>query len=168
VSEVDAVVLEAPLTGWFVKQTPGFQTADIVDPARDLKIGAAMRKTDGDLKEAVDRAIQQLAATKLPTILASYGVTVAQATPAPLTPELRAARSTYLTQCSQCHGVDALGTPAAANLRAFKGTEADFVRIVQNGRSGTAMTPWKGLISEEEIRNIAQYIKSLAAEAERK
>jgi hypothetical protein len=30
------------------------------------------------------------------------------------------------------------------------------------------MTPWKGLISEEEIRNIAQYIKSLAAEAERK
>jgi mono/diheme cytochrome c family protein len=153
--------------GWFVKKNPGFQTADIVDPARDLKIGAAMRKADRDLKETVDRALHHLQPAKLPAILASYGLTVAQATPTPvpLSPELRAARSTYLTQCSQCHGADARGTQAAANLRAFKGTDADFVRIVQNGRPGTAMVPWKGLISEEESRDIAQYIKSLPAEA---
>ena len=89
-------------------------------------------------------------------------VALAQATrDAPLTPELRAARSTYLTQCSQCHGTDANGTAAAANLRTYKGTEDDFLRVVQQGRAGTGMTPWKGLISDEEIRNIARYIKQL-------
>jgi mono/diheme cytochrome c family protein len=81
-----------------------------------------------------------------------------------LSAELRSARSTYLTQCSQCHGVDGRGTPAAANLRAFKGAEDDFVRVVQTGRPGTGMTPWKGILSEEEIRNIARYIRVLSAE----
>ena len=79
----------------------------------------------------------------------------------PKLPELRSARSTYLTQCSQCHGTDAKGTPAAANLRTFKGTEDDFLRVVRNGRQGTGMTPWKGLIGDDDIRNIARYIKSM-------
>jgi cytochrome c oxidase cbb3-type subunit 3 len=98
---------------------------------------------------------------------ARAAITLAQATrdTAPLTPELRAAWSTYLTQCSQCHGTDANGTAAAANLRAFKGSEDDFLRIVRDGRAGTAMTPWKGLISDEEIRNMARYIKQLAGAA---
>jgi cytochrome c oxidase cbb3-type subunit III len=91
-------------------------------------------------------------------------ITLAQVTRdvAPSAPELHAAWSTYLTQCSQCHGTDANGTAAAANLRAFKGSEDDFLRIVRDGRAGTAMTPWKGLISDEEIRNMARYIKQLA------
>ena len=90
-------------------------------------------------------------------------MTLAQATrdAAPLGPELRTAWSTYLTQCSQCHGTDANGTAAAANLRAFKGSEDDFLRIVRNGRAGTGMTPWKGLISDEEVRNMLRYIKQL-------
>jgi mono/diheme cytochrome c family protein len=84
-------------------------------------------------------------------------ITLAQVTRdvAPSAPELHAAWSTYLTQCSQCHGTDANGTAAAANLRAFKGSEDDFLRIVRDGRAGTAMTPWKGLISDDEIRNMA-------------
>jgi polar amino acid transport system substrate-binding protein len=167
--EVDAVVMESPLAGWFVKTNAGFRATEINDPARDLKIGAGLRGSDRELKEAVDRAIQQLQSSKLPEILGRYGMTLAQPSPeaTPLSPELRAARSTYLTQCSQCHGTDAKGTAAAANLRAFKGTEADFLRIVQNGRPGTGMTPWKGLISEEDIRDIARYVKHLAAGSER-
>jgi polar amino acid transport system substrate-binding protein len=166
--EVDAVVMESPLAGWFVTRNAGF-VATAIDPARDLKIGAAVRKADGELRESVDRAIQQLAAGTLPGILGRYGVTLVQASPpaAPLSTELRAARSTFLTQCSQCHGTDAKGTPAASNLQAFKGSEADFVRTVQNGRPGTGMTPWKGLISEEDIRAIARYIKQLATDPAR-
>jgi polar amino acid transport system substrate-binding protein len=162
--EVDAVVMETPLAGWFVKRHPGFQAVEIGDPAHDLAIGAAVRKRDGELKAAVDRAIQQLQAKELADILTRYGVVLVQATsPAPaVSPEQRAARSTYLTQCSQCHGIDAKGTAAAANLRSFKGTENDFLRIVQTGRQGTAMTPWKGLISEDDIRSIARYIKDLS------
>ena len=34
--EVDAVVLESPLAGWFVKKNPGFRATEINDPARDL------------------------------------------------------------------------------------------------------------------------------------
>ena len=160
--DVDAVVMESPLAGWFVKENPGFRATAINDPTRELEIGAAVRKTDPDLKEALDRAIRQLQSTELPAILARYGLTLAQAAPeAPLSPELRAARSTYLTQCSQCHGVDAKGTATAADLQAFKGTEADFLRIVRDGRSGTGMTPWKGIVPDEDILNIARYIKRL-------
>jgi len=164
--EVDAVVMESPLAGWFVKKNPGFRATKINDPARELEIGVAVRKTDPDLKEAVDRAIRQLEAKNLPDILARYGLTLAQGTPEAeaLSAELRAARSTYLTQCSQCHGTDAKGTAAAANLRTFKGTEDDFLRVVRNGRPGTGMTPWKGIISDEDIRNIARYIKQLPAD----
>jgi mono/diheme cytochrome c family protein len=117
----------------------------------------------------VDRAIQELRSTKLPAILARHGVMVAQTTrdTEALPADLRSARSTYLTQCSQCHGIDASGTPAAANLRAFKGSEDDFIRIVRNGRAGTGMTPWKGLITDDEIRNIARYVKGLSGGTER-
>jgi mono/diheme cytochrome c family protein len=105
--------------------------------------------------------------TLVPAVRAA--TTLAQVTrdTVPLAPEQRAAWSTYLTQCSQCHGTDANGTAAAANLRAFKGSEDDFLRIVRDGRAGTAMTPWKGLISDEEIRNMARYIKQLAGAAGR-
>jgi mono/diheme cytochrome c family protein len=116
------------------------------------------------------RALQYDSKGKLPVTnvaerLARGGVMLGQAAreAAPLAPELRAARLTYLTQCSQCHGTDANGSAAAANLRAFKGTEDDFLRIVRDGRAGTGMTPWKGLISDDEIRNIARYIKQLSA-----
>jgi mxaJ protein len=165
--EVDAVVIESPLAGWFVKQTPGFRAVEAGDPARDLEIGAAVRRADGELKTAVDRALQQLSSTTVPDILARYGLVLAQNAAAPLSPEQREARSTYLTQCSQCHGPDASGTGTAANLRAFKGTEEDFLRIVRNGRPGTAMTPWKGLIADEDIRAIARYVKQLATDAAR-
>ena len=162
-SEVDAAVMESPLAGWFVKKNPGFQAVEIRDPTRELEIGAAVRKSDRELKEIVDQTIRQLQSKEIPDILVRYGVALSQIGPdAPaLTPELRSARSTYLTQCSQCHGTDAKGTPAAANLRTFKGTEDDFLRVVRNGRQGTGMTPWKGLIGDDDIRNIARYIKSM-------
>jgi len=163
-TEVDAVVVESAFAGPFLRKNPGFRAVAIGDARRDLPIGAAVRETDAELKEAIDRAIQQLRSNKVADILSRYGILLAQAGPAPvpaLNPEMRAARSTYLTQCSQCHGTDANGTPVAANLRAFKGTEEDFLRIVRNGRAGTAMTPWKGLIPDEDIVNIARYIKGL-------
>jgi ABC-type amino acid transport substrate-binding protein len=166
-SEVDAAIVESVFAGPFLRKSPGFRALALRDAERELPIGAAVRKTDTDLKDAIDRALQSLRDKSVPDILSRYGIMLAQAVPppasepAPLSAQLRSARSTYLTQCSQCHGIDANGTPAAANLRAFKGTEDDFLRVVRNGRLGTAMTPWKGLIDDEDIRNIARYIKGL-------
>lgn len=167
--EVDASVIESPLGGWFVTKTPGFRVVEINEPAHDLPIGAAVRKTDPALKEQLDQAIRQLQSKVLPDILARYGITLARATApaAPLSQELRLARSTYLTQCSQCHAVDGKGTPVATNLLVFKGSEDDFLRVVQNGRPGTAMTPWKGIISDDDIRSIALYLKQLSTDTAR-
>ena len=167
--EVDAIVMESPLAGWFIKRNPRFRVTELNEPTRDLKIGAAIRSGDPELKEAVDRGIVKIQERGLSDILARYGPTLAQAAPEslPLSPDLRAARSTYLTQCSQCHGTAAKGTAAAPNLQAFKGTEDDFVRIVRNGRAGTAMTPWKGLISDDDIRVIGRYIKLLSTSSGR-
>jgi len=169
-TEVDAVVVESAFAGPFLRKISGFGQLALRDPQRELPIGAAVRKTDAELKDAVDRALLTLRDKRLPDIFSRYGIILAQAPPppasepAPLSAELRSARSTYLTQCSQCHGTDANGTPAAANLRAFKGTEDDFLRVVRNGRPGTAMTPWKGLIDDNDIRNIARYIKGLPSQ----
>jgi len=168
--EVDAAVMESAFAGWFLRKNAGFQMTGISDPQRDFEIGAAVRKTDPELKDAVDRAIQQLRSRNLPDILSRYGLVLTQAGPgaAPLIPELRSARSTYLTQCSQCHGTDAKGSPVTASLQTFKGTEDDFLRVVQKGRPGTAMTPWKGLISDDEIRKIARYIKQLSTASDQR
>ena len=164
--EVDAALIDSPVGGWFVTRTPGFRAVEIRDAKRELPIGAGLRKADAQLTEQIDDAIGRLQGKVLPEILARYGI--AQAPPtaptAPPSPELRVARSTYLTQCSQCHGVDAKGTAAAANLQAFKGSEDDFLKVVRNGRPGTAMTPWKGIVSDDDIRAIARYLKQLSTD----
>ena len=164
--EVDAALIDSPVGGWFVTRTPGFRAVEIRDAKRELPIGAGLRKADAQLTEQIDDAIGRLQGKVLPEILARYGI--AQAPPtaptAPPSPELRVARSTYLTQCSQCHGVDAKGTAAAANLQAFKGSEDDFLKVVRNGRPGTAMTPWKGIVSDDDIRAIARYVKQLSTD----
>jgi len=163
-AEVDAVVIESPFGGRFATKNPGFRVVEIIDPARDLPIGAAVRRTDPALKDQIDQAIGQLKSKTLPDILARYGIgsAPAVAAAAPLSADLRNARTTYLTQCSQCHGTDAKGTAAAANLVEFKGTEDDFLRVVRNGRPGTAMTPWKGIIPDDDIRAMARYLKQLS------
>jgi ABC-type amino acid transport substrate-binding protein len=182
-SEVDASVIDSPLGGWFVKTTPGFRAIELTDARRDVPIGVAVRKTDTALRDQIDAALGELQPTALGEVLARYGLrpapaprlaqapspeqpSPAQAAPA-LSAELREARSTYLTQCSQCHGTDGKGSPLAANLQAFKGSEDDFLRVVRNGRAGTAMVPWKGLISDEDIRGIARYIRLLAGDPAR-
>jgi ABC-type amino acid transport substrate-binding protein/cytochrome c2 len=175
--EVDAALIDSALGGWFITRTPGFRAVEIRDPRRELPIGAALRKADTQLTGQIDDAIGRLQGTVLAEILARYGIAQAPpATPpapapssapppaAAVSPELRVGRSTYLTQCSQCHGIDAKGTPAAANLQAFKGSEDDFLKVVRNGRPGTAMTPWKGIVSDDDIRAIARYVKQLSTE----
>ena len=134
-SEVDATVIDSPLAGWFVTRSAGFRTVELSDPARDLPIGAAVRKADVALKEQLAEAIGRLQGAALPTILARYGI-AQPATPSaatPLSAELRAARSTYLTQCSQCHGVDA---KEHRWLRTF--TSSRDRRRTFSGSSGTA------------------------------
>ncbi|MBI4608200.1 MAG: transporter substrate-binding domain-containing protein [Candidatus Rokubacteria bacterium] len=163
--EVDAVVMWSPLAGWLAKKNPGFKLTWLNEPELEFKIAVGMRKADRALKEAVDRALTRLDPKKIAGILARYGVpapAAAQQT-SQLPPEIREGRSSFFTSCSECHGVDGKGTFMAPSLVAFKGTDDEFVKIVMIGRAGTAMVSWRGILSEDEIRKIRAFLKTLPA-----
>ena len=76
--------------------------------------------------------------------------------------------------CVNCHGVSGRGDGAgAANLnpppRVFKSrgfwkhrTEGEVFWVIKHGSSGTAMIPFGGLLSDEEIWTVMQYERSFA------
>lgn len=81
----------------------------------------------------------------------------------PITPPTIAADELYTIRCAGCHGVNRQGVsglgPALTpdSLRALSYTE---IRdIILNGRSNTAMPPFKSALSQEEIDALVQLIK---------
>lgn len=76
--------------------------------------------------------------------------------------------------CINCHGVSGQGNgPGAANLnpspRNFRHrgfwrhrTEGEIFWVIKNGSSDTAMIPFGGLLSDEEIWTIMQYERTFA------
>lgn len=92
-------------------------------------------------------------------------------------------RRLYQNYCWWCHGKDAFGDgPAADNLMPpprdltdgtykFKTTpfddfypsEKDVVRAIKEGLSGTAMPAWEGVLGDDDITDLAAYLKELAA-----
>ena len=62
----------------------------------------------------------------------------------------------------RCHGQDAREGMSGPSLRGrFYFTPAYIYLTVVNGRPGTAMPPWKGRISDEEIWLAAAFLMSL-------
>ena len=77
----------------------------------------------------------------------------------------------FQTSCQVCHGSQGHGDgPAAAsletkpkNLAAFQNTVGDdylFWRISE-GKPGTAMVAWKGMLNEDQIWKIISFIRTL-------
>jgi hypothetical protein len=46
-------------------------------------------------------------------------------------------------------------------LRGYDGGQEKFVRVVMNGKKNTAMAAFKGILTEQEVLNIYQYLLSL-------
>ncbi|HKZ82498.1 MAG TPA: c-type cytochrome [Anaerolineae bacterium] len=95
-------------------------------------------------------------------------------------------KAIYTQRCEVCHGAEGNGNgPAATNLdpkpRDFRRgwykirttasgqlpTDDDLVQVIANGMPGTTMPAWKGVLSDEEMRAVATYIKSFASRFER-
>lgn len=84
---------------------------------------------------------------------------------APLAAEVppdRAARLEHmvLQDCGSCHGLTmkgGLGRPLTAEALAHAEPEGLAV-IILDGVPGTAMPPWRGLVTEEEAIWIAEYL----------
>jgi mono/diheme cytochrome c family protein len=81
---------------------------------------------------------------------------VAQAAPDP-----KQGRSLYYQICAPCHGRNASGGGPVPNLKELQGTEKKFLQIALNGRSDRGMPPWKGKLSEDELRAILAFIQTL-------
>jgi mono/diheme cytochrome c family protein len=132
-----------------------------------------VRRRDRDLAEAVDRALERLQSSgEAQAVLARYGAVAASLAPpeskvaipilAPTSSE--AGRSLFSTACSHCHRAEGIGGGiggAIPTIRNYEGGQEKFLRIVQNGKKGTPMGAFKGILTEDEILSIYQYLTSL-------
>jgi len=93
-----------------------------------------------------------------------------------------AGKKVYVKWCAGCHGDDGAGDGPAANAmlprpRNFTGaiykirstasgqlpTDADLLRAIDEGLSGSAMPAWKGRLSDAERRNVMAYLKTFSS-----
>ena len=81
-------------------------------------------------------------------------------------------KETYKTYCVGCHGMKGKGdgpagkmlTPPPADFTSKKTSgKADekLLATIGNGRPKTAMPPWKGTLSEQQMRDVLGYIRTL-------
>ena len=81
----------------------------------------------------------------------------------------RRGESIYQIRCAVCHGRsgDGRGQAAAAldpgpsDLRRSTIGRERVSGIINHGIPGTSMVPWKGVLSEDDIRDVGEYVMSL-------
>jgi mono/diheme cytochrome c family protein len=69
-----------------------------------------------------------------------------------------------LGDCSRCHGAEGIGGgvgSAVPAIRHYEGGQERFLRVVQNGKKGTPRGAFNGILTEEEILSLYQYLTSL-------
>lgn len=72
---------------------------------------------------------------------------------------------TFKAKCAMCHGADgkkenpAMGTKALTSPEIQKLSEADLVATITNGKG--KMPAYKGKLTDEQIKAVAQYVKTL-------
>jgi high-affinity iron transporter len=75
--------------------------------------------------------------------------------------------------CVNCHGAAGRGDGPAgkmlnpppadfANQKSKAKKDAELLKTIQDGRTGTAMAAFKGQLSEQEIRDVLAYVRSLS------
>lgn len=68
----------------------------------------------------------------------------------------------YKQYCVTCHGLYGdMGASGAANLQVSQLSVEERVKVVTNGREGTAMTSFSSLLSPEKIAAVAEYTTTL-------
>jgi len=84
----------------------------------------------------------------------------------------RKGKAVYEKSCVLCHGPQGRGDgpvgkttnpPAAdfASAASKKKTDAELLATIETGRPPTAMTGWKGQLSDAEIQDVLAYVRSL-------
>jgi len=81
-------------------------------------------------------------------------------------------KAVYEQRCLACHGPQGKGdgptgkvlVPPAADFTSAaskKKSDADLLKIIENGKPPTAMIAWKGQLSDQDIQNVLAYVKTL-------
>ena len=99
-------------------------------------------------------------------LLASCGGSESAPTSTP-TPSAIDAGALYETNCVACHGANRQGMtnlgPALTPQSLAELSDAETKDTILNGRSGTAMTPWKDILNSEEIDALVHFIKNTSS-----
>jgi polar amino acid transport system substrate-binding protein len=168
-----AAVLWQPVAVWLARNHPELRVVPMSGPGLDYAIGAGVRRRDPGLAEAVDTAMGRLLESgEAQEILTRYGVGPARAAAGDDVIRVQArdpievGRSIFSTACSRCHGAEGVGggtNGAIPKLRHYDGGQEKFIRITNAGRKNTAMAGFKGILTDEEIAAVYQYLMSLPA-----
>ncbi len=81
-------------------------------------------------------------------------------------------KAVYEQRCLACHGPQGKGdgptgkvlVPPAADFTSAaskKKSDADLLKIIENGKPPTAMVAWKGQLSDQDIQHVLAYVKTL-------
>lgn len=87
--------------------------------------------------------------------------------PAPTPGAAATGEQIFATNCASCHGPDASGTDLGPSLLTdeLAAKDDDFFReTIANGRPGTSMPPWSGVLSPEQIEKVIAYLRELQGE----
>src|SRR5229473_5886340 len=96
--------------------------------------------------------------------LTLFVVSIVEASPGP---DSAASSATFRTKCAMCHGQDGGGSQVGKSMNVpdlrsqavQKLSDAELAQVISNGKGG--MPPFKSSLSEEQIRSLASYVRSL-------
>ena len=196
--KIDLAIVWGPIAGYFGKQSPvPLSLAPLPDVdqstrtpyAYDVVVG--VRKTEKDLHARIDESLQRKKG-QIDAILAEFNVPLAQAPAAAASkegaPSLQQASTTahgpdkllaspdeyqgwkwFHVYCFRCHGVDAMGSDLAPNLRKSVSSEGlvtheVFVKTVLEGRQEKGMQSWKELLDPKQVEELYAYVKARSEE----
>lgn len=137
-----------------------FTSQHLADVLWNGRYGTAMpawRDLDMSTLAALTVYVQSLHVTDAPTTFNAI-----------VTPE-GYAQALFVDHCSSCHGLTGQGdgpvarslAPRPANFRLKQGNPAYLSAVLRDGIPGTAMPPWKDVLTEQQRHSLVNYLRTL-------
>jgi len=144
--------------------------ADIARVIQEGVPGTLMASWAAALDSAEQQAVVALISGWGELNTAGVTLPVIEAAPLDTSPQAIAnGQRLFSLLCTQCHGVDAYGSPIAPALNnqmfLSETPDAAIQQIIAGGVTGTSMPAWGGYLTDADIAAITVYLRSLQATA---